>query len=96
MNLNSLLKMDYENLNDWTLSENKPNQTQNKPKQTQFPKIPKMHLNTYPTKDYENNHNWTISQNKPNQTQSKPVLSAVEWANCREGKIDAKCIFTKD
>ena len=32
----------------------------------------------------------------PIQTQSKPVLSAVEWANCRKGKIDAKCVLTKD
>ncbi len=38
--------------------------------------------------DYENKHNWTIGQSKPNSNPNKP--------NCRKGKIDAKCVFTKD
>ncbi len=28
MNVNTLITMDYENISDWTLGENKPNQTQ--------------------------------------------------------------------
>jgi len=34
---------------------------------------------------YKNKRNWTLGQNKPN---SNPI--------CRKGKIDAKCVFTKD
>jgi len=43
MNVSIFSQKDYENISDWTLGENKPNQTQfqpkneaNKPKQTQF------------------------------------------------------------
>jgi hypothetical protein len=40
MNVSIFSKMDYENISDWTLGENKPNskpiQTQFKPNQTQF------------------------------------------------------------
>jgi len=35
MNINFYLTMDYENITNWTLGENKPN---SKPIQTQFPK----------------------------------------------------------
>jgi len=37
---------------------------------------------------YENKSNWTLGENKPNSNPNKP--------NCRKGKIDAKCVFTKD
>jgi hypothetical protein len=36
----------------------------------------------------ENISNWTLGQSKPN---SNPIK-----ANLPEGKIDAKCVFTKD
>ncbi len=43
MNVSIFSQKDYENISDWTLGENKPNQTQflyqlckNKPNQTQF------------------------------------------------------------
>jgi len=47
-----------------------------------------MDLNIYYTEAYENKSNWTLSENKPNSNPIKP--------NCRKGKIDAKCVFTKD
>ncbi|GAJ17893.1 unnamed protein product [marine sediment metagenome] len=37
---------------------------------------------------YENKSNWTLGKNKPN---TKPIK-----ANLPEGKIDAKCVVTKD
>ena len=47
-----------------------------------------MNVNLYNATDYENKRNRTLGQNKPNQSQLKPI--------CRKGKIDAKCVFTKD
>jgi hypothetical protein len=47
-----------------------------------------MNVNKVLTKDYENKSDWTPGKNKPN---SNPIK-----ANCRKGKIDAKCVFTKD
>ena len=38
--------------------------------------------------DYEEKSDWTLGENEPN---SKPIK-----ANLPEGKIDAKCVFTKD
>jgi len=38
--------------------------------------------------DYENISDWTLGQNKPNSNPIKP--------NFPEGKIDAKCVFTKE
>jgi len=40
-----------------------------------------MNVNLYNTTDYEENSNWTLGENKP---------------NLPEGKIDEKCVFTKD
>jgi len=40
------------------------------------------------SRDYENKSNWTLGENKPN---TKPIK-----ANLPEGKIYAKCVFTKD
>ncbi len=37
---------------------------------------------------YENKSNWTLGENKPN---TKPIK-----ANLPKGKIDAKCVVTKD
>ena len=47
-----------------------------------------MNLNIYNAMAYENKSNWTLGENKPNSNPNKP--------NCRKGKIDAKCVFTKD
>jgi hypothetical protein len=47
-------------------------------------------MNVYPliAMDYENISDWTLGENKPNSNPIKP--------NLPEGKIDAKCVFTKD
>jgi len=37
---------------------------------------------------YENKYNRTLGENKPNSNPIKP--------NLPEGKIDAKCVFTKE
>ena len=47
-----------------------------------------MNVYIFSQKAYENKHNWTLSENKPNSNPIKP--------NFPEGKIDAKCVFTKD
>jgi hypothetical protein len=47
-----------------------------------------MNVNIFSKTDYENKYNWTIGQNKPNSNPIKP--------NFQKGKIDAKCVFTKD
>jgi len=47
-----------------------------------------MNVSSIITKYYENKSNWTLGENKPN---SNPIK-----ANCQKGKIDAKCVFTKD
>jgi len=48
----------------------------------------KMNVSIYLQTAYENKSNWTLGENKPNSNPIKP--------NCRKGKIDAKCVFTKD
>ncbi len=56
-------------------------------KRTQFPKS-QMNVTSLITVDYENISNWTLGENKPNSNPNKP--------NLPEGKIDAKCVVTKD
>jgi len=63
--------MAYENKSNWTLGENKPNQTQNKPNSNPITEIPKMNVNSYSTKAYQNKPLRRRGQNKPNQTQNK-------------------------
>ena len=50
MNVNSLITMDYENISDWTLGENKPNSNPIKPNL----KRAKMDVNIYYKEVYEN------------------------------------------
>jgi len=47
-----------------------------------------MNLTSLITVDYENKSNWKLGENKPNTNPIKP--------NLPEGKIDAKCVVTKD
>ena len=47
-----------------------------------------MNLSIFLKMTYENKSNWTLGENKPNSNPIKP--------NLPEGKIDAKCVFTKD
>jgi len=62
MNVNSLLTIDYENISDWTLGENKPNSNPIKPN---FKKA-KMNVNSLITKDYRKNDDFSVRINKPN------------------------------
>ncbi len=47
-----------------------------------------MNVNSILTKDYERNDIFAVPENKAN---TKPIK-----ANLPEGKIDAKCVVTKD
>ena len=66
INVNPYYTTDYENISDWTLSENKPNSKPNKPN---FRKA-KMNENLFATKVYENE---TYLRTPPKQTQSNPI-----------------------
>ena len=57
---------------------------QNKPNS---PKV-QIYINVYDTKIYKNFIPLAGYKNKPNSNPIKP--------NCRNGKIDTKCVFTKD
>ncbi len=73
--------MDYENISDWTLGENKANSNPIKPN---FKKA-KMNVNLTLTKDYRKKDDFLVRINKPN---SNPIAERV--------KVDAKCVFTKN
>ncbi len=62
MNVNSLTTMNYENISDWTLGQNKPNSNP-------ISKRPKMNANAFSQKDYRKNNAFAVPKNKPNQTQ---------------------------
>ena len=62
MNVNIYNTMNYENISDWTLGENKPNSNPNKPN---FKKA-KMNVNLTLTKDYRKNDDFLVRINKPN------------------------------
>ncbi|MFH1883930.1 MAG: hypothetical protein ABIL62_14630 [Planctomycetota bacterium] len=74
MNVNSLITMNYENISDWTLGQNKPNSNPIKPN---FRKA-QMNVNSFITKDYRKNDDFAVQKNKPNsnpiQTQTKPIF----------------------
>ncbi len=54
--------MDYENISNWTLGENKPNSNPIKPN---FRKA-KMNVNSLITKDYRKKDDFVVRINKPN------------------------------
>ncbi len=92
--------IDYENISDWTIGQNKPNSNPIKacPERSrmgQFPKCQKMNANVYIIEDYENETAFRPQKNKP---KTKPVLSAVEWANFFKGRsgllTDLKILVT--
>ncbi len=68
---------------------------QNKPN---FPDV-LMNITSLITADYENKSNWTLGENEPKtnpiRTQYEPNSNPIK-ANLPEGKIDAKCVVTKD
>ena len=71
MNLTSLITVDYENIANCKLRENKPNTN---PINPNFQKC-KMNITIYITKDYENKIDLRLCLNKPNQTQLALSLS---------------------
>ncbi len=81
MNVNIYNTRDYERKRDWTLGENKPNSNPIKPN---FQKA-KMDVNLYVIEDYRKKDDFAVRKNKP---KTNPI--------CQKGKIDAKCVFTKD
>jgi len=62
MNLKSYNTMDYENISDWTLGQNKPNSNPIKPN---FRKA-KMNATSFITKDYRKKDDFAVRINKAN------------------------------
>jgi len=62
MNVNSLITMDYENISDWTLGQNKPNSN---PIKANLQKA-QMNVNSLITKDYRKKDDFAVRINKPN------------------------------
>jgi hypothetical protein len=62
MNVNSLISMNYENISDWTLGQNKPNSN---PIKANFKKA-KMNVNLYVIEDYRKKDDFEVRINKPN------------------------------
>jgi len=66
MNVTSLITVDYENIANWTLGENKPNSNPIKPNLRKA----KMNVNSLITKDYRKKDDFAVRKNKPN---SNPI-----------------------
>ncbi len=81
MSVNLYNTTDYERKRNWTLGESKPNSNPIKPNL----KRARMNINLYVIEDYRKKDVFAVRKNKPN---SNPIF--------KEGKIDAKCVFTKD
>jgi len=66
--------MDYENISDWTLGQNKPNSN---PIKANLQKA-QMNVNSLITKDYRKKDDFAVRINKPNSNpiSSKPKMSA--------------------
>ncbi|HUU20401.1 MAG TPA: hypothetical protein VMW72_24850 [Sedimentisphaerales bacterium] len=62
MNVSIYNTMDYENISDWTLGQNKPNSNPNKPNSQKA----KMIVISTLTKDYRKKDDFIVRINKPN------------------------------
>jgi hypothetical protein len=107
MNLSIFLQMDYEKLNDWTLGQNKPNQTQFKANSKPISEMPKMNVSIYYTIDYskkppsgEYKTNPILSglrclrrSCRTDQTQSNPILEAMIVSFCAAVYYESKSTF---
>jgi len=93
MNLSSIITMNYENISNWTLGQNKPNSNPIKPN---FLKA-QMNVNSFITKDYRKKDDFVVRINKPNsnpiQTQSKPILERMNVNFCTAGYYESKPTF---
>jgi hypothetical protein len=72
MNVTTLVTIDYENISDWKLGENKPNTKPIKANTNPIPERPKMNENLFATKVYENITTFRLEKNKPNLSR-RPV-----------------------
>ncbi len=61
--------MDYENISDWTLGENKPNSNPNKPNLQKA----KMNVNLYVIEDYRKKDDFIVRINKPNLVRRRRI-----------------------
>ncbi|MHC4642032.1 MAG: hypothetical protein ACYS32_10330 [Planctomycetota bacterium] len=68
MNINKVLRKDYEKKDTWWSGKK---QSQTNPNKAKFKKA-KMNVTSYITKKYENISNWAIYENEPN---TNPILS---------------------
>jgi hypothetical protein len=62
MNLTFLITVDYENIANWKLGENKAN---TKPIKANLLDA-QMNVSSFITKEYKNKSNWKLGENKPN------------------------------
>jgi len=81
MNVTSFYTVDYENISDWTLGQNKPNSNPIKPNLRKA----KMDVNAFITKDYRKKDDFALQKNKPN---SNPIP--------RMSKMNVNSLITKD
>ena len=65
MNVSIFLEMDYENISDWTLGQNKPNSNPIKPNCQKS----KIDAKSVFTKDYRKKDDFAVQKTKPKQTQ---------------------------
>jgi len=62
MNISVYSTIDYENISDWTLGQNKPNSNPIKPNLQKA----KMNVNLYVIEDYRKKDDFLVRINKPN------------------------------
>ncbi len=67
MNVSIFLQMDYENISNWTIGQNKPNSNPIKPNLRKA----KMNVNLYVIEDYRKKDDFTVRINKPNFQNAK-------------------------
>jgi len=67
MNVKPYNTMDYENISNWTLGQNKPNTNPIKPNLRKA----KMNINLYVIEDYRKKDDFTVRKNKPNFQNAK-------------------------
>ncbi len=81
MNVSNIITRNYEYFFPLAGQKNKPNSNPIKPNLRKA----KMNVNLTLTKDYRKNDDFAVRKNKP---KTNPIAE--------KGKIDAKCVFTKD
>ena len=94
MNVNKVLIRDYENKSNWTLGENKPNQTQFKPKTNPISKIPKMNVNKIITMNYKNLSRWRDKKTNPIKPNFKANPDFLARSISNKSKVPTDCSLT--